>query len=206
MASVKDVENHSLPPVDVHFLNDRRWRTDHRNSESTASLQKANNGSCVTQQLRNRQHDDGFPLTDPDLLANQFASSGPGITYTNDLPCNSWNETKLNLAPLLYTATYVSIINLICVVLRVLSSLDMQLPLTGDISIRSNATLDETPATKLSGNLLVEYDPNLNSDSAFISVSLHTSTLALREATRVCYSYDGPDRGISIFVRLSLLT
>lgn len=35
MASVKDVENHSLPPVDVHFLNDRRWRTDHRNSEST---------------------------------------------------------------------------------------------------------------------------------------------------------------------------
>jgi hypothetical protein len=79
----------------------------------------------------------------------------------------------------------------------------MQLPVTGDISIRSNATLDDTPITKLSGNLYVEYDPNLNSDSAQIFVSLHTSTLALRESTLVCFSDDGPNRGVSIFVRLS---
>lgn len=128
------------------------------------------------------------------------------IIFGNDTPCNTWSDTDFIQSSRPYTATCVPVIQATCHILRSYFSLQLQLPTMGDISIRSNATLEDTPSNKLSGNLSVEYDADLKSNSARISVILQTSTLALQEATLVCYTDIGPNRGLSIFVRFPMRT
>lgn len=72
----------------------------------------------------------------------------------------------------------------------------------GDISILSNATLQSMQSSKVFGNLTVDYDAGLENNSVHISVSMQTSTRALQTSTLVCYTDIGPNRGLSIFVRL----
>ena len=82
-----------------------------------------------------------------------------------------------------------------------LCRLEIQTPATGNVSIRSNATL---VSRNVIGTFTAEYDPNITTNNVHITVNLQTTSRALQNSTLVCYDSVGEVRGLAIFVCLSL--
>ncbi|KAF9454026.1 hypothetical protein P691DRAFT_657243 [Macrolepiota fuliginosa MF-IS2] len=116
------------------------------------------------------------------VMGSQQPSPSGVVTLGNNMACNMWNHTNTVNSSLPYQTT-----------------LQLELPAMGDISIRSNATLDSTQSSNVTGNLTVDYDANLKSNNAQISVTMWTSTHTLQKTTLVCSADVGPNRGLSIF-------
>lgn len=81
-----------------------------------------------------------------------------------------------------------------------LCRLERQIPATGNVSVRSNAT---HVSKNVIGTFTAEYDPNISDNNVHMTVNLRTTSLALRNSTLICYDNDGEDHGLEIFVCLS---
>ncbi|KXN91055.1 hypothetical protein AN958_03122 [Leucoagaricus sp. SymC.cos] len=130
----------------------------------------------MKQQNEDPWNGDGF------MGSTQFSSSAGVITYKDNMPCNTWTNMDYvhSLRP--YRATF-----------------QLQLPVMGEISIRSNATLENTLPDNVIGTLTAEFDSSIKDNSAQITLTMQTTTRTLQESTLVCYDDIGPDRGLSIF-------
>jgi len=80
---------------------------------------------------------------------------------------------------------------------RCLCRLEIQMPATGNVSVRSNATLI---SRNVMGTFTAEYDPNISDNNVYMTVHLQTTSPALRNSTLICYDNAGEDRGLEIFV------
>ncbi|KAJ3568857.1 hypothetical protein NP233_g5439 [Leucocoprinus birnbaumii] len=124
------------------------------------------------------------PWNSDDFFTNrpQF-SSGSMITYEGNHPCNAWSVMDYVSSPRPYTAT-----------------LQRQIPATGNVSIRSNATIDNTFPTNVLGSFTAEYDSTITDNNVHMSITLQTTSKALQDRTLVCYDDIGEDRGLAIFI------
>jgi hypothetical protein len=71
----------------------------------------------------------------------------------------------------------------------------------GVISIRSNASLQNTLSNNVIGTFTAEYDTNITDNNVHFTVTMQTTSQALQESTLVCFDDTGSDKGLSVFVR-----
>ncbi|KAJ7595031.1 hypothetical protein C8J56DRAFT_822177 [Mycena floridula] len=69
---------------------------------------------------------------------------------------------------------------------------------SGSLLIRSNVTSPDT--TGITGNLSVSYNTDPSASSIIFSVSFHSSTVDLRTRSHACFSTDGSDRGLTVYL------
>ncbi|KAF5351895.1 hypothetical protein D9756_007550 [Leucocoprinus leucothites] len=124
------------------------------------------------------------PWNEADFFANQPQfSSGSMINYEGNHPCNVWSSVDYVHSTRPYSAT-----------------LQVLIPAIGNVSIRSNATLENTLPSNVIGTFTAEYDSDITDNNVHMSVTLQTTSKALRDSTLICYDDIGADRGLMIFI------
>ncbi|KAF8813772.1 hypothetical protein BYT27DRAFT_7083982 [Phlegmacium glaucopus] len=74
------------------------------------------------------------------------------------------------------------------------------LPPTGLITIRSNATNNSVNPDQLNGALSVSMNSYSNESSVLFMVEMRSSSIYIQNQTKVCFSEGGNNRGLSIYV------